>query len=35
MGLALCDKIIRQHRGSLDFRSGDEGTTFTITLPLG
>ncbi len=35
MGLALCDKIIRQHRGSLDFRCTDEGTTFTITLPLG
>ncbi|WP_339908367.1 two-component system sensor histidine kinase NtrB [Symmachiella dynata] len=35
MGLALCDKIIRQHRGSLDFRCSDEGTTFTMTLPLG
>jgi two-component system nitrogen regulation sensor histidine kinase GlnL len=35
MGLALCDKIIRQHRGSLDFRCSQEGTIFAITLPLG
>jgi len=35
MGLALCDKIIRQHRGSLDFRCSEEGTIFAITLPLG
>lgn len=39
MGLALCDKIIRQHDGSIDFRTGAErgeqgGTEFTILLPL-
>ncbi|MEZ6131471.1 MAG: ATP-binding protein [Planctomycetaceae bacterium] len=39
MGLALCDKIIRQHDGSIDFCSGAErgetgGTEFTILLPL-
>ncbi|MEQ9410097.1 MAG: ATP-binding protein [Fuerstiella sp.] len=39
MGLALCDKIIRQHDGSIDVTSGDErgdlgGTEFTILLPL-
>jgi len=34
MGLALCDKIIRQHDGSIDFRTGPQGTEFTILLPL-
>lgn len=34
MGLALCDKIIRQHHGSLDFHSTDHGTVFDITLPI-
>lgn len=38
MGLALCDKIIRQHGGSIDFRTGDKfegqpGTEFTVLLP--
>jgi len=43
MGLALCDKIIRQHGGSIGFRTGAEftdesgsvlpGTEFTISLP--
>lgn len=33
MGLALSDKIIRQHNGSFDFVSSPEGTTFTILLP--
>lgn len=33
MGLAICDKIIRQHNGSIDFVSGREGTTFLIELP--
>ncbi|TWT73883.1 two-component system sensor histidine kinase NtrB [Allorhodopirellula solitaria] len=32
MGLALCDKIIRQHNGSLDFETGPNGTTFTVQL---
>lgn len=45
MGLALCDKIIRQHEGSIDFQtvlrddqhSSDPsigGTVFTVRLPL-
>ncbi|QDU82186.1 Sensor protein ZraS [Polystyrenella longa] len=34
MGLALCEKIIRQHNGALDFRSSPRGTTFRISLPL-
>ncbi|MEZ6073585.1 MAG: ATP-binding protein [Pirellulales bacterium] len=33
MGLALCDKIIGQHDGTLDYRPTDEGTTFEIILP--
>jgi len=33
MGLALCDKIIRQHQGNLDFETGRDGTTFTVVLP--
>ncbi|MCA9133514.1 MAG: PAS domain S-box protein [Planctomycetales bacterium] len=34
MGLALCEKIIRQHDGSIDFTTGPQGTTFRISLPL-
>ena len=34
LGLALCDKIMRQHHGSLQFQSSDSGTTFEIGLPL-
>lgn len=34
MGLALCDKIIRQHDGSIEFRTGPGGTVFTVSLPL-
>ncbi|MCO6045608.1 ATP-binding protein [Aeoliella sp. ICT_H6.2] len=33
MGLAICEKIVRQHNGIIDFESGSHGTTFTITLP--
>ncbi|QDT12502.1 two-component system sensor histidine kinase NtrB [Planctomycetes bacterium K23_9] len=33
MGLALCDKIIRQHDGSIDFATDKDGTTFTVRLP--
>ncbi|QDV66775.1 Sensor protein ZraS [Rosistilla carotiformis] len=35
MGLALCDKIVQQHDGSIDFRSSPEGTEFTVLLPRG
>lgn len=34
MGLALCDKIVRLHNGTLDFRSSQHGTIFDITLPI-
>lgn len=34
LGLALCDKIVRQHGGELTFRSSPEGTTFQFTLPI-
>lgn len=34
LGLALCDKIMRQHQGNLDFTSTNNGTTFHITLPI-
>jgi two-component system nitrogen regulation sensor histidine kinase GlnL len=34
MGLALCDKIIRQHAGSIDFGSSPAGTEFSILLPM-
>lgn len=33
MGLALCDKIVRQHAGSIDVRTGSQGTVFTVLLP--
>jgi len=33
LGLAICDKIMRQHHGSLEFRTSERGTTFLITLP--
>lgn len=33
MGLAYCDKIIRQHGGQIDVETGAEGTTFRIILP--
>lgn len=35
LGLALGDKILRQHGGSLDFSSTPHGTTFFIKLPRG
>jgi two-component system nitrogen regulation sensor histidine kinase GlnL len=35
MGLALCDKIIRQHDGLLDFQCTEHGSVFGITLPIG
>lgn len=34
MGLAVCDKIVRQHNGTLDFRRSNEGTVFEVTLPI-
>lgn len=34
MGLALSEKVISQHGGRIDFRTGAEGTTFDVTVPL-
>jgi signal transduction histidine kinase len=34
MGLALSEKVISQHGGRIDFRTGSEGTTFDVTVPL-
>ena len=34
MGLALCDKIIRQHDGSIEFQTSTTGTTFSVMLPI-
>lgn len=34
MGLALCDKIVQQHDGTIDFESSARGTTFCIALPI-
>lgn len=34
MGLALSDKIVRQHGGSLDFVTSGDGTIFRLTLPI-
>lgn len=33
MGLALCEKIVRQHEGTIDVVSGPDGTVFTVVLP--
>ena len=35
MGLALCDKIMRQHDGSLEFQLTENETVFEMTLPIG
>lgn len=34
LGLALCDKVVRQHQGTLTFDSQPGRTRFSITLPL-
>jgi two-component system nitrogen regulation sensor histidine kinase GlnL len=33
LGLALCDKVMRQHRGNLEFRTSQKGTIFVLTIP--
>lgn len=33
MGLALSDKIVRQHDGRIDFQTSASGTTFSVHLP--
>ncbi len=34
LGLAISEKIIRQHNGTIEFRSGQSGTVFRISIPL-
>jgi signal transduction histidine kinase len=34
MGLALTEKLVGQHGGRIDFRTGSRGTTFHIATPL-
>ena len=34
MGLALTEKLVSQHGGRIDFRTGPAGTTFAIAIPL-
>lgn len=34
MGLALSEKLISQHGGHIGYRTGPEGTTFEIAIPL-
>ncbi len=33
MGLAVCEKIVRQHGGSLSYRRLDQGSLFAVGLP--
>ncbi len=33
MGLALCEKLVRQHNGRLQFHTSESGTVFELTLP--
>ncbi|MEZ6052635.1 MAG: ATP-binding protein [Planctomycetaceae bacterium] len=33
MGLALSDKIVRQHDGTIELNTGPEGTVFSVSLP--
>jgi signal transduction histidine kinase len=35
LGLFICRRIVREHGGSLDARSGEQGTAFTVRLPVG
>jgi two-component system sensor histidine kinase HydH len=34
MGLALSEKLVSQHGGHIGYRTGPEGTTFEVTIPL-
>lgn len=33
MGLAFCDKIVREHGGQINYETSDAGTLFQVTLP--
>ncbi|WP_417393599.1 two-component system sensor histidine kinase NtrB [Gimesia sp.] len=34
MGLALCEKIVRQYDGTIDFKTTLSGTSFSVLLPI-
>jgi signal transduction histidine kinase len=34
LGLAIVRRIVEQHGGSISVESGEEGTTFTVILPI-
>jgi len=34
MGLALCEKIVQQHGGSIDLQNRNPGSAFVVSLPL-
>jgi signal transduction histidine kinase len=34
LGLAICRRIAREHGGDVEVESGEEGTTFTVLLPV-
>jgi len=34
-GLVICERIIKNHKGEISVASSPEGTTFTISLPVG
>ncbi|HKA17210.1 MAG TPA: ATP-binding protein [Blastocatellia bacterium] len=34
LGLSICYKIIQDHRGTIEGESSEQGTTFTISIPL-
>ncbi|MCA9519648.1 MAG: HAMP domain-containing histidine kinase, partial [Myxococcales bacterium] len=34
LGLAIVKKIVDEHKGTIDYETTDDGTTFTVRLPL-
>jgi signal transduction histidine kinase len=34
LGLFICRRIVREHGGWMDVRSGGDGTAFTVRLPV-
>jgi signal transduction histidine kinase len=35
LGLALCKRVVEQHRGRIDFETSPSGTCFWLELPVG